>query len=89
MTLDEAILHIEELTEKKEKEAKEWHENQIRKCKFVLFSEMDYTNENECKKLASEYRQLAEWLKDYKRIKEQDKVGRINEKDTIVFYYNG
>lgn len=77
MTLDEAILHMEELAEEKEKEAKEWHENQIRKCNLVLFAEMDYTHENECKKLASEYRQLVEWLKDYKRIKEQDKVGRI------------
>jgi hypothetical protein len=32
---------------------------------------MDYTHENECKKCAEEHRQLAEWLKDYKRLLEQ------------------
>ena len=71
MMLDEAIEHAEKVAEEKEKAAKEWHKNQVRKCELISFSEMDYTHENECKKCASEHRQLAEWLKDYKRLLEQ------------------
>ena len=72
MTLDEAIRHAEEVAEEQEKAAKEWHENQVRKCELIPFAEMDYTHENECKECASEHRQLAEWLKDYKRLKKQE-----------------
>jgi len=72
MTLDEAIKHSEEMAEEQEKMAKEWHENQIRKCKLIPFAEMDYTHENECKKCAEEHRQLAEWLRELRRLKEQE-----------------
>jgi hypothetical protein len=74
MTLDEAIKHTEEVAEEKEKEAKEWHENQVRKCKLIPFpfSEMDYTRENECKQCAKEHRQLAKWLKELKQLREQE-----------------
>ena len=71
MTLDDAIKHAEEVAEEQEKAAKEWHENQVRKCELFPFVEMDYTHENECKKCADEHRQFAEWLKDYKRLIEQ------------------
>ena len=71
MTLDDAIKHAEEVAEEQEKAAKEWHENQVRKCELILFAEMDYTHENECKKCADEHRQLAEWLKEFKRLLEQ------------------
>lgn len=68
MTLEEAIKHAEEVAEEQEKEAKEWRESQVRKCEIIRFAEMDYTHENECKACAEEHRQLAEWLKDYKRL---------------------
>lgn len=71
MTLDEAIKRAEEVAEEQEKAAKEWHENQVRKCELIRFAEMDYTHENECKKCADEHRKLTEWLKDYKRLLEQ------------------
>ena len=72
MTLDEAIKHCEEVAEELEKEAQEWHENQVRKCKLISFAEMDYTHENECKECAFEHKQLAEWLKELKQFKEQE-----------------
>lgn len=72
MTLYDAIKHAEEVAEKQEKMAKEWHENQVRKCDLFPFADMDYTHENECKECAAEHRQLAEWLKDYKRLMEQE-----------------
>jgi ferredoxin len=69
VTLDEAIKHAEEVAEEQDKAAKEWHENQVRKCELIRFAEMDYTHENKCKKCASEHRQLAEWLKELKTFK--------------------
>ena len=74
MTLDEAIKHAEEVAEKQEKAAKEWHENQVRKCKLIPFAEMDYTHENECEECAVEHRQLEEWLKELKQLREQQSV---------------
>ena len=71
MTLDKAIKRAEEVVEEQEKAAKEWHENQVRKCKLIRGTEMDYTHENECKKCAEEHRQLAEWLKELKQLREQ------------------
>lgn len=71
MTLDEAIKRAEEVAEEQEKLAKEWHENQVRKCELIPFAKMDYTHENECKECASQHRQLAKWLKDYKRLLKQ------------------
>lgn len=72
MTLEEAIKHAEEVAEEQEKMAKEWHENQVRKCETIRFAEMDYTNENECKKCADEHRQLAEWLKELKNYRKEN-----------------
>lgn len=69
MTLDEAIKCWEEAMEEQEKIAKEWHENQVRKCELIPFAEMDYTRENECKERAVEYRQFAEWLKELRVFK--------------------
>ena len=72
ITLDEAIKHCEEVVEEQEKVAKEWHENQIRKCNLIPFAEMDYTHENECKECAEEHRQLAEWLKELKQLRKKE-----------------
>ncbi len=57
MTLDEAIKHCQEVAE----------ENQ------AIADACDYYGDNmaKCEKCADEHRQLAEWLKDYKRLLEQ------------------
>jgi len=62
MKVDEAIKHAEEVAEEKEKKAKIW---------------LDGGNEkigNSCLTCAEEHRQLAEWLKDYKRLLEQKTI---------------
>ena len=79
MTLDGAIKHAEEVAEENEKKAKEWHENQVRKCELFPFAEMDYTHEDECKKCANEHRQLAEWLKELKQLREQSRWTPVSE----------
>jgi len=60
MTLDEAIKHAEEVAESKEEQVKngDW--------------EKDSLTERNCIKCAEEQRQLAEWLRDYRRLKEQE-----------------
>lgn len=68
MTLDEAIKHAEEKAEEQQLLA-----YNLKQCK-------DYGNPKstitrgviECETCADEHRQLAEWLKDYKRLKEQE-----------------
>ena len=61
MTLDEAIKHAEEVAEEKEEQA--W-EAQLQE---------EYIT---CKDCAKEHRQLAEWLKELKQLREQTKTGR-------------
>ena len=64
MTLDEAIKHAEEVAEEKESEAED-----------LEYSRLDWRHEaNQCLECAKEHRQLAEWLKDYKRLLEQEPV---------------
>lgn len=60
MTLDEAIIHAEEVAEENEKRAS-W-----------FWGKEGNPNYENCIKCAKEHRQLAEWLKDYKRLKEQE-----------------
>lgn len=68
MTLDDAIKHAEEVAEEKQNKA-----DNLKQCK-------DYGNPKstitsgvvECETCADEHRQLAEWLKDYKRLIEQN-----------------
>lgn len=87
MTLDEAIKHCEEVAEEQKKAAKEWHENQVRKCELIRFAEMDYTHENECKECASDHKQLAEWLKELKRLREQEPtLGKIRAEIVDTLY---
>jgi len=64
MTLDEAIKHAEEVTEKNEKKAKSYP----RPDKNVKGSGRKY---NDCIECASEHRQLAEWLKELKQLRKQ------------------
>lgn len=60
MTLEEAIKHCEEVADSKERQVAngDW--------------EKGVMTEHDCIECAEEHRQLAEWLKDYKRLKEQD-----------------
>ena len=63
LNLDEAIRHCEEVAERERLKGFEYNTN--------------YNRDNEwgekCYKCAEEHRQLAEWLKDYKRLKEKEK----------------
>ena len=64
MTLDEAIKHAEEVAEKFES-LHERYENMYEDR--LLFR----VEENECKNCAKEHRQLANWLKELKQLREQ------------------
>ena len=70
MTLDEAIKHAEEVAKEQDKLCKRYddasgysrsHNEAIRT-----------TDAKRCEECAEEHRQLAEWLRDYKRLKEQE-----------------
>lgn len=79
MTLDEAIKHAEERAEDLRKEG-------------IIKQNRNNTDESvladRCIKCAEEYRQLAEWLKDYKRLLEQqpceDCISREAVEDAIA-----
>ena len=63
MTIDEAIKHAEEVAEKTEK-----------KASWFLGKEGN-PNYESCVKCANEHRQLAEWLKELKQLRKQEKTG--------------
>lgn len=65
MTLDEAIKHAEKVAE--EKEAQAW-EAQLQE---------EYRTIKTCKECAEEHRQLAEWLKELKSLKEKDEAKAV------------
>ena len=67
MTLEEAIKHAEEVAEEKENEVQD-----------LEYSKLDWKHEaDQCSKCAEEHRQLAEWLKDYKRLIEQEPCEKV------------
>ena len=78
MTLDEAIKHAEEVAGKNEKYAQIWHKQT--KNRLVDFCDKAIQEENNCIKCAKEHRQLAEWLKELKQLREQTKWILISEK---------
>lgn len=61
ITLDEAIKHMEEVAKEKEKDAR-----------FYSVTRPDKERKEYSIKTANEHRQLAEWLKDYKRLLDQE-----------------
>lgn len=61
MTLDQAIKHSDEVAKRQEEDSK-----------FYKISRNDEKRSASCKSCAEEHRQLAEWLKDYKRLLEQE-----------------
>ena len=71
MTIDEAIIHAEEVAEEKEREKQKWER--------WLETDSDYRAVNEkvsCELCAAEHRQLAEWLKELKAYKEaREEIG--------------
>lgn len=66
MTIDEAIKHAEEVAEEKERDrdVRKIHLDNRKSHNNIVH----YQKACEC---ANEHRQLTEWLKDYKRLKEQ------------------
>ena len=66
MELEDAIKHCEEVTKENDDSAKEFY----RVSKLETHPDRKYAEGVyvECKKCADEHRQLAEWLKDYKRL---------------------
>lgn len=69
MTLDEAIKHCEEVAEKQEKIA-------IYTPFEMLNSDVDI---EKCQECANEHRQLAEWLKELKQLREQTRWIPVSE----------
>ena len=70
MTLDEAIKHCEEVAEQNEKESKLWEGG---------VTEAFKQKEQKLCECASEHRQLAEWLRELKALKENDDVKDVFE----------
>lgn len=68
MTLDEAIQHAEEVAEEQDKLCKRYDDA----SGYTRSQNQDIrtTDAKKCKRCAEEHRQLAEWLKDYKQLKE-------------------
>jgi thiol-disulfide isomerase/thioredoxin len=91
MTLDEAIKHCEEVAEEQDKLCKRYddasgysrsHNESIR-----------VADAKWCERCAKEHRQLAEWLKDYKRLKEQEPfknayIQVVKERDIAIGQLN-
>ena len=80
MTLDEAIIHCEEIVEKNETDARH------RFNTLPLAEQQKY-----CLECAEEYRQLAEWLKELKQLREQTRWIPVSERlpetnDDVLVY---
>ena len=73
MTLEQAIKHAEEVAEEQDKLCKQYDGA----SRYARSHNKDTVSANakkclECFECAKEHRQLAEWLKDYKRLLEQE-----------------
>lgn len=76
MTLDEAIKHCEEKEKELKEEAHSYSDNER------------YSGaEADCLECAEEHKQLAEWLKDYKRLLEEKPQGEWVDTNTISVRY--
>lgn len=68
MTLEEAIIHAEEVADEKMHEAESW-EMSSKHWGDDKNSALD--NADQCRECAEEHRQLAEWLKELKELKDK------------------
>lgn len=68
MTLNEAIIHCEEVAEENEHDAKEY--NRLTKLETYPSRKECESAYKKCCKCAEDHRQLANWLKELKRAKE-------------------
>lgn len=71
MNLEEAIKHCEEVADEQKKLAEKWEAE----------GGSEYGKTMACKRCAEEHHQLAEWLMDYKRLKEER--GFLSEMNTV------
>jgi DNA-directed RNA polymerase subunit RPC12/RpoP len=74
MTLDEAIKHCEEVAETKRQDAED---AEINGCDNFA---------RNCEECASEHRQLAEWLKELKKFREQQSEDAISRQAALDIY---
>jgi hypothetical protein len=88
MTLDEAIKHSEEVAEGYEEDISKWEYtlSEYRKRECVEQTTIPRCEKalNRCKQCASEHRQLAEWLRDYKRLLEQEPSGDLISRGEVL-----
>lgn len=82
LTLDEAIKHCEEVVEKNENKAQEWHKQT--KNRVVNFCEKAIQAENDCIECADEHKQLAEWLIELKQFKEQESCEDVVSREEAI-----
>lgn len=78
LDLESAIKHCGEVAEKNENNAQLWHKQT--KNRIVDFCDKAIQAENDCIKCAEEHRQLAEWLKELKQLREQSKWIPVSER---------
>ena len=77
MTLEEAIKHAEEVAKEQEELYRlcPASESEISRCDGTKDCKTLKSGKNKgCQKCAKEHRQLAKWLKDYKRLLEQESI---------------
>ncbi len=73
MDLDEAIRHCEEVAEQNEISAITY--KNCKEIKTNMYEKLTAEKaENECRECAAEHRQLAEWLRELKDLREENKV---------------
>lgn len=69
MTIEEAIIHAEQVAKREEENAKQY-DNAIINQRNEFDAELCRSGAKSCRKCAAEHRQLAFWLKELKAIKE-------------------
>lgn len=72
MKIEEAIKHAEEVAEEQEKLAKRYDDASGYTRSHI--ESIRTSDAKQCIKCADEHRQLAEWLKDYKRLLDQESM---------------
>jgi hypothetical protein len=92
MTIDEAIKHCEEVAEEQDKLCKQYDDA----SRYARSHNKDIVSANakkclECFECAKEHRQLAEWLKELKQLREQTRwipvSERLPEESTAVLVW--